>query len=160
MEIGGFEVNLDSRIYEGKKPLTAFDAEEARQFIGTEGYFATASVPFGDLNYTVRGVLAEIVSDMGAGIFRISDGDAVYRYFLPEAWVESTEEEQEFAWDSLKLAGELHFILHSGCYVGRGSVSDDDLKTIAEIMAKHSHEEEKFLRDVFERVLTFDEGQW
>ena len=153
-------MKLDTRIIESKKPLTCFDSEYAKQFIGKEGYFAASSVPFGDLNYAVRGVLAEIVPDIGAGIFRVNDTDAVYRYFLPEDWVQSTDEEQEFAWDSLKLAGKLHFILHSQCYIGRGSVSDDDIKAIREIMAKHSHEEEKFLRDVLERVLTFDEGQW
>lgn len=154
-------MKLDSRIYEGKKPLTPLDDEEAKQFIGEEGYFANALQPFTDLVYATKGTLDAVTWDVAEeGAFKINDYNLKYKYFLPDAWVKNTEEEQEFAWDSLKLAGELHFILHSRCYIGRGSVSNDDLKTIAEIMAKHSHEEERFLRDVLERVLTFDEGRW
>lgn len=33
-------MKLDPRIIEGKKPLTPFDAEEAKKFIGKECYFA------------------------------------------------------------------------------------------------------------------------
>lgn len=33
-------MKLDPRIIEGKEPLTALDTEEAKQFIGKEGYFA------------------------------------------------------------------------------------------------------------------------
>ena len=32
-------MKLDSRIIEGKRPLTCFDTEEAKQFLGKWGYF-------------------------------------------------------------------------------------------------------------------------
>lgn len=156
-------MELDPRICEGKKPLTAFDTEEARAFIGQTGYLADRPSAFSDLLYVTKATLGDVgEADDSADekVFKVSGCNLSYMYFLPEAWVKSTDEEEEFAWDSLELAGKLHFILHSRCYIGRGSVSNDDLKTIAEIMAKHSHEEEEFLRDVFERVLTFDEGRW
>lgn len=151
-------MRLDPRIIEGKKPLTCFDTEEAKQFINHTGYVTDDATRLVDVDQITPRLLTDVRDDSGV-CFKTNEGN-YWRYFLPKEWVKSTDEEQEFAWDSLKLAGHLHFILHSGCYIGRNSVSDDDLKTITEIMAKHSHEEEKFLRDVLERVLTFSEGRW
>ena len=151
-------MKLDSRIYEGKKPLTSLDDEEAKQFIGEEGYFANALLPFTDLVYATKGTLDEVTWDVAEeGTFKISGCNLKYKYFLPDDWVQSTEEEYQFASDSLKLAGELHSFLYGHCYV---LPNDIDRKTIDEIMTRHSHEEKKFLKDVLARVLTYGEGRW
>ena len=47
-------MKLDSRIIDGKKPLTCFDSDEAKQFIGQEGYFSNDKTDFQDLNDACR----------------------------------------------------------------------------------------------------------
>lgn len=158
-------MELDKRILPGKYILTCFNAKEAEKFVGQMGYAADDISMFSDLDYIDPGKLEYVIPENGNSIcypyLVVTEHTRdEFAFFLPMAWIQSTEEQEQFAHDSLKLAGELHFILHSQHYIGRDSVSDDDLKKIREIMAKHSHEEEKFLRDVFERVLTYDEGRW
>lgn len=42
-------MKLDPRIKEFKKPLTPFDTEEAKKYIGKECYFSCVSTDFGEL---------------------------------------------------------------------------------------------------------------
>ena len=37
-------MKLDKRIIEGKKPLSCIDTDEAKQFIGKQGYFCRGFV--------------------------------------------------------------------------------------------------------------------
>jgi hypothetical protein len=53
-------MKLDPRIIENKKPLTCFDAEEAKQFIGKEGYFNNNLSRFCYLNNCVNACLKNI----------------------------------------------------------------------------------------------------
>ena len=53
-------MKLDSRIIEGRKPLTCFDTDEAKQFIGQEGYFANSIDEFCDLNDVIDGKLFDV----------------------------------------------------------------------------------------------------
>lgn len=79
-------MKLDKRIIEGKKPLTCFDSEEARQFIGQEGYFSNKQSDFQDLNDACREVLQDVIDSYdNAPPFKFSD---LFRtsYFLPLAW--------------------------------------------------------------------------
>ena len=69
-------MKLDSRIIEGKKPLTCFDCDEAKQFIGQEGYFSNDKTDFQDLNDACRDVLQDV---------KYSDY-FLKNYFLPIAW--------------------------------------------------------------------------
>ena len=158
-------MELDKRILPGKYILTCFDAKEAEKFVGQMGYAADDISMFSDLDYIDPGKLEYVIPENGNGVCYpysvvTEHNRDEFAFFLPAAWVQSTEEQKQFAWDSLKLAGKLHSILHSQRYINWDSVSDDDFKIIAEIMAKHSREEKRFLRDVFERVLTYDEGRW
>lgn len=157
-------MELDKRILPGKYILTCFDTKEAEKFVGQMGYAADDMSLFADLDSAELGKLTRAPSENGKGgcpytVVTEYTCDQ-FAFFLPAAWVQSTEEQKQFARDSLKLAGKLHSILHSQRYINWDSVSDDDFKIIAEIMAKHSREEKRFLRDVFERVLTYDEGRW
>lgn len=158
-------MELDKRILPGKYILTCFDTKEAEKFVGQMGYAADDISWFENLDPIKLRKLEYIVKENGKGIrypyFMVDEYNRdECAFFLPAAWVQSTEEQKQFAWDSLKLAGKLHSILYSQRYINWDSVSGDDFKIIAEIMAKHSREEKRFLRDVFERVLTYDEGRW
>lgn len=156
-------MELDKRILPGKRPLGCFDTETAKEFIGKQCYFSDDAIDFMDLDKADGDssfYIAELQNIWTAEEYCFADNSNDYRFILPCEWVQSTEEQEQFAWDSLKLAGKLHYILHSQRYINWDSVSDDDFKIIAEIMAKHSREEKRFLRDVFERVLTYDEGRW
>lgn len=156
-------MELDKRILPGKRPLGCFDTETAKEFIGKQCYFSDDAIDFMDLDKADGDssfYIAELQNIWTAEEYCFADNSNDYRFILPCKWVQSTEEQKQFAWDSLKLAGKLHSILHSQRYINWDSVSDDDFKIIAEIMAKHSREEKRFLRDVFERVLTYDEGRW
>lgn len=53
-------MELDKRIREGKKPLNAFDAEEAKQFIGKEGYFTDCLVAFTNIGRNKKCMLTAI----------------------------------------------------------------------------------------------------
>ena len=53
-------MKLDSRIIEGKKPLTCFDSEGAKQFIDKDGYFANSIDEFCNLNNVIYGKLFDV----------------------------------------------------------------------------------------------------
>lgn len=79
-------MKLDSRIIEGKKPLTCFDCEEAKQFIGQEGYFSNDKTDFQDLNAACRDVLQDVLDSYdNTPPFKYSDF-FLKNYFLPIAW--------------------------------------------------------------------------
>ena len=80
-------MKLDSRIIDGKKPLTCFDSDEAKQFIGQEGYFSNDKTDFQDLNDACRDVLQDVLDsyDDNTPPFKYSDY-FLQNYFLPIAW--------------------------------------------------------------------------
>lgn len=95
-------MKLDSRIIDGKKPLTCFDTEEAKQFIGQEGYFSNKKVYFKDLNDTCRDVLQDMFDSYdNTPPFKDSNdfcqnlnetycfvsSVSGYKYFLPAEWL-------------------------------------------------------------------------
>lgn len=83
-------MELDSRITEGKRPLTCFDTEEAKQFIGKKGYFAGELTQFCDLNETYETTLKDVYQNK-TGCFVTSL--TRYKYFLPSEWVQNDEPE-------------------------------------------------------------------
>ena len=50
-------MELDKRIKEGKRPLTCFDTEQAKRFIGKECYFTNAYCTFEELNSIPKAIL-------------------------------------------------------------------------------------------------------
>ena len=139
-------MKLDPRIIEGKKPLTCFDAEEAEKFVGQKGYASDDISTFTDLDGCCEsGKLEYVVKENGNGICYpysvVTDYNRKeYAFFLPAAWVKNTEEQQQFAEDSLELSSLIHSFLNCHTYP-------------SEIMKRHDHEREQFLEDVFKRVL-------
>lgn len=82
-------MKLDPRIIEGKKPLTCFDAEEAKQFIGKEGFVTDELNEFRDLNETLKTTLKNVWSKNETYCFITSV--TRHKYFLPAEWVKETE---------------------------------------------------------------------
>ena len=92
-------MKLDSRIIKGKKPLTCFDAEEAKEFLGKECYFSNCRVHYKNLSnfkkfvsltdYCIGTLTA--VMDLGDRVFDVDQQCNEFRYCLPCEWVNSEE---------------------------------------------------------------------
>lgn len=91
-------MKLDPRIIEGKKPLTCFDAEDAKQFIGKECYFCDCPLAFGDLD--------KFTTLVRNNLFRVQDTEKPfltdtiasfrYAYCLPCEWVKEEKKEPQY----------------------------------------------------------------
>ena len=76
-------MNLDSRIKNGKRPLTCFDAEEAKAFIGKACYFTNNLREYADLTtVTTKRTLGRVES-----YFYAEFDSGMYAYCLPCEWV-------------------------------------------------------------------------
>lgn len=84
-------MELDKRIKEGKKPLTAFDVMESK-FIGADCYFSDKATDFGDLSNCQVGTL--VSRDGMTGVFNATKNNsyAYFDYCLPCEWVEEKKE--------------------------------------------------------------------
>ena len=142
-------MKLDNRIIEGKKPLDCFDAEEAEKFVGQMGYAADDISKFADLDSTELGKLKRAPSENGKGGYPYTVVTEYtcdqFAFFLPAAWVQSTEEQQEFITDSKMVATYIQDYLRHNAYPPSG------------IIARHSGvgEKQKFLQNVFEILLDY-----
>lgn len=92
-------MELDKRILPGKRPLGCFDTEEAKQFIGKEGYFADCMVTFTNVRRYVKQMLTAI-NEKAQSCFKDADG-VYWDYFLPAEWVKP--EEPECKWRPFTL---------------------------------------------------------
>lgn len=93
-------MKLDPRIIEGKKPLSCMDTDEAKKFIGKEGYFAGDLSTYQKLDYFQTWTLQEI-QDNKSRCFKDSAMSEWWYYFLPEEWVR--EKEPEPVWKPYDL---------------------------------------------------------
>ena len=88
-------MELDKRIKEGKRPLTCFDTEQAKEFLGKECYFSNAYCTFEDLHRIPKSELQYISNDKDA-----SDPYKTACYFypfcLPCEWVEEEKKEPKY----------------------------------------------------------------
>lgn len=107
-------MELDPRIIKGKRPLMAFDTEEAKQFIGKEGYFAECLAEFAAIVLYMKRAMLTAIDEESQQCFRdAADGD-YWDYFLPVEWVQEPEKKcrpftnEEFL--ALFDAGKLHSI--------------------------------------------------
>ena len=109
-------MELDSRIVEGKRPLTCFDIEEAKKHIGEECYFTSKFDNFENLSKVTRTTLHNV--DDGPVPFQCFDDDGIFCYdcfILPCEWVNEAPKKkyrpltsEEFL--ALYDSGKLHSI--------------------------------------------------
>ena len=116
-------MELDERIIDGKKPLTAFDVMESK-FIGTDCYFSDKPSDFADLSNCQVGKLMSL--DAVSGMFGASKNNsyAVFNYCLPCEWVKKEEPKTKYRPFSLnefleryKMGNTVTFRLKKGEYV-------------------------------------------
>lgn len=93
-------MKLDSRIIEGKRPLSCMDTDEAKQFIGKEGYFANCLRVFKTIEYFEKWTLTNVDEKEERG-FRDAISGNYWNYFLPAEWVK--EKEPEPVWKPYDL---------------------------------------------------------
>ena len=104
-------MKLDKRIIEGKRPLSCLDTDEAKQFIGKEGYFAGDLSTYQKLDYFQTWTLQEI-QDNKSRCFKDSAMSEWWYYFLPEEWVR--EKAPEPKWRAFKDHAEYKEYLNDG----------------------------------------------
>ena len=117
-------MNLDPRIIEGKRVLTPFDIEEAKQFNGGCGYFSNVTDDFKHLENAAHGVL-ELT--FGETPYRYTDDEGITSnsgclYFLPEEWVTKELNREivldvchEVKRDLARLYGKQYLLLNCIC---------------------------------------------
>lgn len=88
-------IELDKRIIEGKKPLTAFDEVDSK-FIGTDCFFSDKPSDFADLSKCQVGTL--VSRDGMTGVFNATKNNsyANFDYCLPCEWVEEEKKEPKY----------------------------------------------------------------
>ena len=96
-------MELDKRILPGKRPLTCFDTEEAKKFIGEKGYFNNNLSRFCYLKNCTPAYLRNIFVqyDNCFNASRIDWPNTDYKYFLPAEWLKP--EEPEIKWRPFTL---------------------------------------------------------
>ena len=94
-------MELDKRIKEGKRPLTALDTDVAKEFIGKQCYFADNIEDFSNLDNVsvIKGFLTDIDDDeMISGCFK-SNGirSSFFSHFIvPCEWVKEEKKEPKY----------------------------------------------------------------
>lgn len=94
------ELELDSRIKPGKRPLNCFDTEQAMQFIGKQCYFSDDATDFMDLDKADGDsmfYIAELQNIWTAEEYCFADNSNDWRYILPVEFVNGQETESESA---------------------------------------------------------------
>lgn len=91
-------MKLDARILPGKRPLTCFDTEEAKKFLGEKGYFNHNLSRFCYLKNCTPAYLRNIFvrDDSCFEASRIDWPNTNYKYFLPADWVKAEEPENKW----------------------------------------------------------------
>lgn len=111
-------MELDKRIKEGKRPLTCFDTEQAKEFLGKECYFSNCKVHYKNLSAFEKfesltdyciGTLTAIM-DLGDRVFDVDQQCKEFRYCLPCEWVKPEEHEEIYRAFSLNEFSELYAI--------------------------------------------------
>lgn len=95
-------MKLDTRIIKGKKPLTCFDSDEVKQFIGQNGFFSDYVIKFMDLNRLHRSKLVLVKKT-----FLIDEYGCGYTFFLPEEYVMTEDEYFTFSDNAKSIALEI-----------------------------------------------------
>lgn len=93
-------MELDKRIKEGKRPLTCFDIEEAKQYINKRCYFANADAAFSNLDNVAwlrEGILTGVFEESeypfcSHGVHSLIES----RQIVPCEWVEEEKKEPKY----------------------------------------------------------------
>lgn len=99
-------MKLDKRIFPAKRPLTCFDSEFAKQFIGKECYFASKFENFENLSNVPHATLHNV--DDSSAPFQCYGDDGILCYdcfILPCEWV---QEHKEPKWRPFSLTEWRH----------------------------------------------------
>ena len=143
------KLKLDSRIIEGKKPLTYFDIEEAKHFIGRKGYFSDCVPVFANLDNATPAILGMVNDNDWFQPFMATSWPASgkARYFLPEAWVQEKEPEPVWKPYDLDSLREDNFILGHAVVMRQKFVAKEPARIHTVIYLGHSENAEN-LNDV------------
>ena len=132
-------MELDKRIIKGKRPLSCLDTEEAKQFIGKEGYFTNVLVAFTNIRRNKKYML-KAIDEIAQSCFKDDDG-VKWDYFLPAEWVKEPKKKYRLfslaEWIEQHEIGEIiHYrsksekiVLHH-MYVGYAHGIGKDIKKI------------------------------
>lgn len=81
-------MELDKRIKEGKRPLTCFDVEEAKQFLGEKGYFSDFFSKYAHISNMKEDVLQSLDEHHDEAFVEKCNK---WEFFLPSEWVKEPE---------------------------------------------------------------------
>jgi hypothetical protein len=117
-------MELDKRIIEGKRPLTCFDSEFAKQFIGKKGFVAAELDQFCDLNKTQESTLKNVwPNETYCFVASVTS----HKYFLPSEWVKEPEKKyRPFSieeWKFKHSIGETILYRYKGAYCGEAELA-------------------------------------
>lgn len=120
-------MKLDPRIIEGKRPLTCFDSEFAKQFIGKTGFFTDKLEQFCDLDELPKTELRKVWQNETYCFFTSL---TMHKYFLPAEWVK----EPEPKWRAFKDHAEYKEFLNDGIIESWVKIKDKSTDKIYELM--------------------------
>ena len=174
-------MKLDSRIIKGKRPLTCFDTEQAKEFLGKECYFSNCKVHYKNLSAFEKfesltdyciGTLTAIM-DLGDRVFDVDQQCKEFRYCLPCEWVKSEEPEKKYRpytlaeWvDQHEIGEVIHYrdkdykqqfhVMYSGYIIDEGE-DIQDIRTIGRIVFMFTA---YFLEELFKDYEIEMNGEW
>ena len=119
-------MKLDKRILPGKKPLTCFDTEQAKEFLGKECYFSNCKSHYKNLSAFEKFVsltdycIGELtaIMDLGDRVFDVDQQCTEFRYCLPCEWAKQEPKYRPYTlaeWIEQHEIGEvIHYRSKSG----------------------------------------------
>jgi hypothetical protein len=166
-------MELDKIIKEGKRPLTCFDVEIAKQFIGKDGYFSHCIDNYADLENTVLGTLGS-TGDTYYESFVCTEETSdnyYYEFFMPSEWVKEPEKRYRpyslAEWiDKHEIGEVIHYrdkdYKQEFCVMYSGYIIDDgediqDVRTIGRIVLMFTG---YFLEELFKDYEIEMNGEW
>ena len=173
-------MELDKRIKEGKRPLTCFDTEQAKEFLGKECYFSNCKVHYKKLSSFEKfvnltdyciGTLTAIM-DLGDRVFDVDQQCKEFRYCLPCEWVEEKKEPKYRPYtlaewiDEHEIGEVIHFrdkdykqqfnVMYAGYIIDNGE-DIQDIRTVGRIVFMYTG---YFLEELFKDYEICINGEW
>lgn len=161
-------MKLDPRIIKGKKPLTCFDLEQAKDYVGKNGYFSDYLNVYTNIRNMEESVLQSLDEHHYEAFVETC---CKWAFFLPAEWVKETEKKyRPFSLDEFlkvcdigdsvyfkkKNSDEVECAMFLG-YVTDVDRSDDEKPGACEVMLGVFHYSLFSLFEDFER---FYNGRW